>query len=98
MNLLDRLKLGGLALQIARHTSVLLKRIGKQALKAILREVIRLEVEEPNLTGREKFDRLADYIRRELVEAVESIDVVGMLVSGLVAWFKGTGLFQSRSA
>ncbi len=96
MQIFKQLKLGALALQIARNASTLLLRIGADALKAILREVVRLEIEEPSLAGSEKFERLRKFVRSEFSNAATSIDLIELLVSGLVAWLKGTGLFQSR--
>lgn len=96
MGFLDRLKLGGLALQVARHAGLLLARIGAEALKRILREVVRLEIDEPHLTGRQKFAKLTQFVRTELAEAVDSLDLTDLLVSALVELFKRTGLFQPR--
>ena len=98
MKFFDQLKLGRLALQIATAAAALAHRIGTKAVRKILAEVVRLEDAEPDLPGREKFDRLVDFIRKEVAVAVQSIDPVHVLVSLLIELFKLTGLFQSRSA
>ena len=97
MGFFDRLKLGGIGLQVARYAGQLVLKIGSEALQAILFEVARLEREEPNLSGRQKFDRLADYLMTHLTDAAKEIDLVSLLVEWLVKWFKATGLFRSRA-
>lgn len=97
MKFFDQLKLGRLALQIAAAAGVLASRIGTKAVRTILTEMVRLEDAEPDLPGREKFDKLVDFIRAEVSVAVRSIDPVHVLVSLLVELFKTTGLFQSKA-
>lgn len=97
MKFFDQLKLGRLALQIATAAGVLASRIGTKAVRKIVTEMVRLEDAEPDLPGCKKFDRLADYIHKEVAVAVRSIDPVHVLVSLLVELFKMTGLFQPRA-
>lgn len=97
MKFLQQIKLGGLALEIAKHAGSLLIRIGVESTQKILREMMRLEIEERTLTGQQKFDRLADYIRKELVDAIASINITKLLVSAVVKLFKLTGLFKSNT-
>lgn len=97
MKFFDQLKLGRIALQIATAAGVLASHIGTKAVRKILTEMVRLEDAEPDLPGREKFDKLADFIRTEVSVAVRSIDPVHVLVSLLVELFKMTGLFQSKA-
>jgi len=96
MGFWDRIKLGGIGLQVARYAGQLALKIGTDALQAILAEVARLEREEPSLTGRQKFDKLADYLLAHLSEAAKEIDLVSLLVQWLVKFFNATGLFRSR--
>lgn len=96
MGFWDRIKLGGIGLQVARYAGLLALKIGEEALQAIMIEMSRLEREEPNLTGRDKFDKLADYILAHLSAAAKEIDLVSLLVEWLVKWYKATGLFRSR--
>lgn len=96
MGIWDRLKLGGISLQVARYAGQLALKIGAEAVQAIIAEVARLEIEEPTLSGRDKFDKLADHLLKHLAEAAREIDLVSLLVEWLVKWFKGTGVFRSR--
>jgi hypothetical protein len=96
MGIWDRLKLGGISLQVARYAAQLAMKIGAEAVEAVIAEVARLERQERNLTGRQKFDRLADYLLKHLADAAREIDLVSLLVEWLVKWFKATGLFRSR--
>ena len=100
MKIFQQLKFGKVAMQVAAYASVLLVRIGDEALKRIVNEVGRLELEERDKSGTEKFGLLVDFIRRELREAISSVDVTQLFVTALVELFKLTGLFQSakRSA
>lgn len=97
MKILQQLKFGKVAMQVAAYASALLLRIGEEALKRIVAEVGRLEVAEPNKTGQEKFGMLVDFIRNELRGAIGSVGLTQLFVTALVELFKALGLFQSKS-
>ena len=88
-----RLKLGGLALDVAKWAGELVRQIEPMAVLAIIGKVIELERMRRGVPGTEKLRELLDWLRGQYPGAA-GLQSVAEFVSALVALLKGIQVFR----
>jgi hypothetical protein len=93
MGFLQRLKLGGLALEVAQWAGDLVRQIDVGTVLAIIGKVVELERNRRGIPGAEKLRELLGWLR-ESYPGVAGLQSVASFVSALVALFNGLQVFR----
>lgn len=93
LGFLDRLKLGGLALDVAKWVSELVRQIDVGTVLAIIGKVVELERNRRGIPGAEKLRELLGWLR-ESYPGVAGLQSVASFVGSLVALFNALQVFR----